>query len=378
MKNISKNQKIIPQVRLNLNNWTTIDTDYVITWNTYVKIVENKWWNDSKNIVETLGRYLKLDIDNNILFKWKKIVLEIATINEINFKGYEKAFKNIWIKLIAKKCDFDFEDINNKLLSSDDDLNIELENIIKWFFTNIYSISDIYDKSILPLKSVDSYYPFFWKYYDQEHKCFNPKINKDNIDKEIIKSNVVEINNQVQKIKIEAEIILKSRWYQKKAINKIINHTLSLVRDKLERDNWWIFDTAALLEIATWSGKTYTTWKILDRLIRRRNVYNQKFNKKEYEWLNILVLTNRIDGLTQFRDDLIHWRNNKAAILSKNIIDNLNIYTYHSKWDNLDDIDEEYSKKFWYRLPTYFMGFVNILWWDWIATKDYIISLLEQ
>jgi hypothetical protein len=57
-----------------------------------------------------------------------------------------------------------------------------------------------------------------------------------------------------------------------------------------------------------------------------------------------LVLTNRIDGLNQFRDDLVYGREEtQAAFLSQEVLKNTRIQTFHSKADNLDDI----SKKYW-------------------------------
>lgn len=59
----------------------------------------------------------------------------------------------------------------------------------------------------------------------------------------------------------------------------------------------------------------------------------------------MLVLTNRIDWLNQFRDDLVHGKtgeNPKLPIISETIRNNLRIKTFHSKWDNLSDLDERF------------------------------------
>lgn len=59
----------------------------------------------------------------------------------------------------------------------------------------------------------------------------------------------------------------------------------------------------------------------------------------------MLVLTNLIDGLNQFRDDLFHGRsgeNRKGPILSENLRENALLKTFHSKADNLAHLDEKY------------------------------------
>lgn len=57
------------------------------------------------------------------------------------------------------------------------------------------------------------------------------------------------------------------------------------------------------------------------------------------------MLTNLIDGLNQFRDDLFHGRTgekSKDPILSEHVRDNALLKTFHSKADNLADLDEKY------------------------------------
>lgn len=81
------------------------------------------------------------------------------------------------------------------------------------------------------------------------------------------------------------------------------------------------------------------------KILRLRNRYNGRKNKHEFEWLNVLVLTNRIDWLDQFRDDIIHWRewdNPKPPFLSEEVLWNMRAKTFHSKADNLNDIDRKY------------------------------------
>jgi superfamily II DNA or RNA helicase len=135
------------------------------------------------------------------------------------------------------------------------------------------------------------------------------------------------------------------RPYQKEAIGITVQHTNSLIRQSLERENTPVFDTAALLEMATGSGKTFTVGQYLEKIITIRDRFNRRYQVKNFQWLNILVLTNRIDGLNQFRDDLVHgktWEKPKAPIIWKSIRENFRVKTFHSKADNLSDIDESY------------------------------------
>jgi len=135
----------------------------------------------------------------------------------------------------------------------------------------------------------------------------------------------------------------KPRPYQEEAIESIVEHTKDHMRNTLSWESLH-FNTAALIEMATWSGKTFVTWKALDSLLKFRNTHNHYYNTQEYRSLNILVLTNRIDGLNQFRDDLVYGREEtQAAFLSQEVLKNTRIQTFHSKADNLDDI----SKKYW-------------------------------
>lgn len=135
------------------------------------------------------------------------------------------------------------------------------------------------------------------------------------------------------------------RPYQKEAIGATIQHTTSLIRQSLTRADTPVFDTAALLEMATGSGKTFTVGKYLEEIITLRDRFNRRYQTQSFAWLNILVLTNRIDGLNQFRDDLVHgksWEKSKAPIIWESIRENFRVKTFHSKADNLSNIDETY------------------------------------
>jgi len=88
--------------------------------------------------------------------------------------------------------------------------------------------------------------------------------------------------------------------------------------------------------------KTFTIWKVLDNIFKLRNRYNSINDKEEFEKLNIVVLTHRIDLVNQFRDDLVYWRDEKSPILSDDILNWLHISTYHSKADESDkNLDTE-------------------------------------
>lgn len=88
--------------------------------------------------------------------------------------------------------------------------------------------------------------------------------------------------------------------------------------------------------MATWSWKIFTIWKYLDILLSLRNRWLRNWDEKikQFEKLNILVMTNRIPWLNQFRDDLVSWRDGKPSVISQKHLSNMHVATYHSKEDN--------------------------------------------
>jgi len=154
----------------------------------------------------------------------------------------------------------------------------------------------------------------------------------------------------------------EDRRYQSEARNAAVRHILDLLKNNpdLDMDNEDLKEAkintkSALLEMATWSGKTYVVWTILDRMLRLRNRYNRMHNKEIFWWMNILILSNRIDGLEQFRDDLFEGRNGKPAIVSDIVLSNMNIKTYHSKADSIpeewivyENDEEDIDMTWWY------------------------------
>ncbi len=135
------------------------------------------------------------------------------------------------------------------------------------------------------------------------------------------------------------------RPYQRTAIDATVHHTTALIRGSLDREDVPLYSTAGLLEMATGSGKTFTVGKFLEEIILLRDRFNRRYQSKRFQWLNILVLTNRIDGLDQFRDDLVHGKTGekpKSPIIKASVRENFRIKTFHSKADNLSDIDEKY------------------------------------
>lgn len=59
--------------------------------------------------------------------------------------------------------------------------------------------------------------------------------------------------------------------------------------------------------MATGSGKTFTVGRYIEKIFSLRD--RHRALKEKFSRLTIVVLSNRIDGVTQFRDDLIHGRN---------------------------------------------------------------------
>lgn len=176
--------------------------------------------------------------------------------------------------------------------------------------------------------------------------------------------------------------ILKKRPYQNEALFSIANFVKDLLRWILEKDLNKVFQNAALLNMATWSGKTFTIWTALNNIIKLRNRFNWIKNKEEFQKLNIVVLTHRIDLVNQFRDDLVYGRDNKAPILTDDVLDLLHISTYHSKADKEDIIldNEEYDLWEWENKDNIIFSTYQTAWLERIVDKlDYIdIILIDE
>ncbi len=136
---------------------------------------------------------------------------------------------------------------------------------------------------------------------------------------------------------------LKRRPYQSKAIVSLLESVKNYLDWILENPEQK-YENSALLEMATGSWKTFTIWNFLNLVLHLRNRQNRGKEIPDFEWVNILVLTDRIDWLNQFRDDFVHGRpeNGKSPIISPDLLKNSTVSTFHSQADNLDDIDEKY------------------------------------
>ncbi|MDQ7009403.1 MAG: DEAD/DEAH box helicase family protein [Candidatus Gracilibacteria bacterium] len=132
------------------------------------------------------------------------------------------------------------------------------------------------------------------------------------------------------------QIILEKRPYQNEAISIVSIFVKNILRGLIEEDKKVLLKNSIPLTMATGSGKTFTVGKALDNIFKLRNRYNSIKNNEEFQKLNIVVLTHRINLVNQFRDDLVYGRDEKAPILSEDILDGLHISTYHSKADESD------------------------------------------
>lgn len=140
------------------------------------------------------------------------------------------------------------------------------------------------------------------------------------------------------------------REYQKNAIRSLSDFVKSLIRGTLSWNGK--FPSASLMEMATGSGKTFTTGKFLEKIIRLRDRYNRLFQKNAFQNLSIVVLTNRIDWLEQFRDDFIHGRTGEKEvppILSSKVLAHIRSQTFHSQADDLGNlqVNKDFDKIEW-------------------------------
>jgi superfamily II DNA or RNA helicase len=121
------------------------------------------------------------------------------------------------------------------------------------------------------------------------------------------------------------------RPYQSEAIKSLTYFVKTLIQN-VEINGSWYFDTASLLEMATGSGKTFTVGKYIEKLIVTRNRHDVL--ERSFWSLKVILLSNRIDGVSQFRDDLIYGRSGKdekPPILSEEVRNNIKTSTYHSR-----------------------------------------------
>lgn len=127
----------------------------------------------------------------------------------------------------------------------------------------------------------------------------------------------------------------KIRPYQSEAIREITDGTKEAIREQIHTDT--LFSSAILIEMATGSGKTFTVGQYMQRMMNL--IERHPHLRESMKHLRIILLSNRIDGVSQFRDDLTIGRGGsqpKPPILSHNILEKLKVSTYHSQADGED------------------------------------------
>lgn len=120
--------------------------------------------------------------------------------------------------------------------------------------------------------------------------------------------------------------------------------TKDVVRGNIEYEDGIVHAHAALLDMATGSGKTFTIGVFLDHIVRLRNRVNAYNNSKPnkpllFPEMRVLLLTHRIDLVNQFRDELVHGRDGKPPILEPDILSHFHVSTFHSRADVINDMN---------------------------------------
>lgn len=129
----------------------------------------------------------------------------------------------------------------------------------------------------------------------------------------------------------------KLRDYQKQGKNKVLESIRAKFRQKIDLEkNNSNFKSADLIEMATWSWKTLLSWEIISHIFEVKDRLGERLN---FWWLNVLVLTNRIDWANQFYDDWFIWRNGKKPIFSEKILSRSEAQIFHSKWEDLNKFE---------------------------------------
>lgn len=127
------------------------------------------------------------------------------------------------------------------------------------------------------------------------------------------------------------------RPYQKEAKNVVIRNILDMVRNAANNatntTNMHTVNNAQLLEMATGSGKTVVTGNILSHILRASDKLSHILG---VQGLNVVVLSNRIDGVNQFYTDIIQGREDKDAILHKTLTHRTSSYMFHSYAQDLE------------------------------------------
>ena len=139
---------------------------------------------------------------------------------------------------------------------------------------------------------------------------------------------------------------LKPREYQKKGEKIVIKILTDRIRGKV-RETTGNYESGILIEMATWSWKTFLTWEIMNHILKLRNKARNNPSLRGIfpERFNVVILTNRIDWLEQFRDDLVEGRNWKSPIIEEQFLKNISKNTFHSKADDLDGfIQDKYDE----------------------------------
>ena len=139
---------------------------------------------------------------------------------------------------------------------------------------------------------------------------------------------------------------LKPREYQKEGEKIVIKMLIDRIRGQV-RETTGNYESGILIEMATWSWKTFLTWEIMNHILKLRNKARNNPSLRGIfpERFNVVILTNRIDWLEQFRDDLVEGRNWKSPIIEEQFLKNISKNTFHSKADDLDGfIQDKYDE----------------------------------
>ncbi|MEF2176045.1 MAG: DEAD/DEAH box helicase family protein [Candidatus Absconditabacteria bacterium] len=141
----------------------------------------------------------------------------------------------------------------------------------------------------------------------------------------------------MKNLELEKDLIL--REYQESALLSLLNYLKALLKGQLDKSESVNLMNTALLEMATGSGKTLTIGMFVNKLIKIRNRFNKMYSNNQFQGLNILVMSNRIDGVEQFKQDFIDGRDGeKRSILEDEVKNNMNVLTIHSaSEDSLDN-----------------------------------------
>ena len=201
-----------------------------------------------------------------------------------------------------------------------------------------------------------------WIMLNNSYKYLFDKFITINIFMEKLMHSTFECKRIIDQIPVASLINtqwwFESRPYQVEGVENMVRFFLDYVQGIL--NNWRTIEnnngeikevlvpTSMLVNMATWSWKTFTVWNFLEYIYKFRKIFCERNPDVIVPPLNILVLNDKIELTKQLRKALLEWvpEDNKWPILGEEFRWSLKVAEYHSEADGFDH-DEEIILQEW-------------------------------